>query len=118
MVSAFASRLNHRLAGLSLPPGVLQQVHTGENKLAGLRVPAGLNPRTQATIEESIGRAFVFGFRIILLICAGLSVGSAAVAWRMIREDKPKLHGQTHGRDRPKLAGEWRQSKSMWRDSA
>ena len=51
---------------------------------AGLHVPAGLNPSTNTAINESIGEAFVFGFRIVMLACAGLSLGSAAVAWLMI----------------------------------
>ena len=87
MVNAFASRLNHRLAQLSLPPGVLRALQADEIKLAGLEVPAGLNPSTKAAIKESIGEAFVFGFRIVMLICAGLSLASAAVAWLMIPKD-------------------------------
>jgi EmrB/QacA subfamily drug resistance transporter len=85
MVSAFSSRLNHSLAYLSLPPSVLQTVHTEEIKLAGLQVPAGLSPGTRDAIKESIENSFVFGFRIIMLICASLSATSAAVAWRVIR---------------------------------
>jgi EmrB/QacA subfamily drug resistance transporter len=84
MVKTFGSRLNHSLAHLVLPPGVLQELHANEIELAGLHVPAGLNPGTNTAINESIGKAFVFGFRIVMLACAGLSLGSAAVAWLMI----------------------------------
>jgi hypothetical protein len=35
-------------------------------------------------IRASISRAFVHGFRIIMLICAGLSLASALVARLMI----------------------------------
>jgi len=87
MVNAFASRLNHRLAQLSLPPGVLQMLQADEIKLAGLQVPPGLNLSTKAAVKESIGEAFVFGFRLVMLICAGLSLASAAVAWLMIPLD-------------------------------
>ena len=87
MVNAFASRLNHRLAQLSLPPAVLRALQSDEIKLAGLEVPAGLNPSTKAAIKESIGEAFVFGFRIVMLICAGFSLASAAIAWLMIPKD-------------------------------
>ena len=58
-----------------------------EIKLAGLQVPDGLNPGMKIAIRESIGEAFVFGFRIVMLICGGLSVASAAVAWLMIPKD-------------------------------
>jgi len=87
MVNAFGSRLNHLLAHLMLPPGVLQQIQTDEIKLAGIQAPAGLDASTRAAIKESVGEAFVFGFRIIMLICAGLSLASAAAAWVMIPKE-------------------------------
>jgi EmrB/QacA subfamily drug resistance transporter len=84
MVNAFGSRLNHSLLRLRLPPGVLEMVQADEIKLAGLRVPDALSPTVKADIEESIADAFVFGFRTVMFICAGLSVAGAAVAWLMI----------------------------------
>ncbi len=84
MVHAFGSRLNHRLARLSLPPSILQEIQADEIKLAGLQAPAGVDPSTKAAIKQSVDEAFVFGFRIIVLICVGLCAASAAVAWLMI----------------------------------
>jgi len=84
MVDAFGSRLNHVLHRLSLPPDILHAVQSEERKLAGMQVPDGLDPATAAAIRETIRGAFVFGFRIVMLICAGLSVTSAAVAQRML----------------------------------
>ena len=84
MVDAFGSRLNHILAHLSLPPDALHAVRSEERKLAGMQVPGGLDPGTTAAIKEAIREAFVFGFRIVMLICAGLSVASAAVAKLML----------------------------------
>jgi hypothetical protein len=83
-VKAFGFRLDNALAHLPLPPGVLQELHADEIKLAGLQVPADLNPGMKIAIKEAIGEAFVFGFRIVMLICAGLSVAGAAVTWFMI----------------------------------
>jgi EmrB/QacA subfamily drug resistance transporter len=88
MVRAFSSNLNHRLAHLSLPPSILQNIQTDETKLAGLQVHASLSPDTREAIKESVGTSFVFGFRIIMLICASLSATSATVAWRMVRKGK------------------------------
>ncbi len=84
MVKAFGARLNHSMAHLPLPPGILRQVQANEIKLAGLQVPGGLNPGTTAVIEGLVRQAFVFGFRVVMLICVGLSVASAAVAWQII----------------------------------
>jgi EmrB/QacA subfamily drug resistance transporter len=86
MLCAFTTHLNSRLAQLSLPPEILRQIEASETKLAGLQVPMGLRPSTQSSIEESVGKSFVYGFRIIMLICVGLSAISAAVSWRMIRD--------------------------------
>jgi len=49
-----------------------------------LQVPTGLDPGTAAAVKQLIGHAFVFGFRIVMLICAGLSVASAVLAGLMI----------------------------------
>jgi EmrB/QacA subfamily drug resistance transporter len=94
MVKAFASQLNSGLAHLMLPPSILAELQANKNKLAGLQVPADLSPNLKADIHISIRQAFVFGFRTVMLICAGLSLGSAAVAWFLIPRDRAhrKLH--------------------------
>jgi len=84
MVKAFGSRFNGSLTRFGLPPGILQELQENTNKLAGLHAPPGLDPSTEAAIRKSIGEAFVFGFRIVMLICAGLALASAVVAWVMI----------------------------------
>ncbi len=84
MVKSFSSSLNRSLAGGLLPPGILRYVQANEIKLAGLDLPSGLDADKTAMIRVSISRAFVFGFRCVMLICAGLSLASAAVASLMI----------------------------------
>ena len=84
MVKAFGSRLNHGLRDMSLTADVLQQLQANEIKLAALPVPQGLDSNMTAAVKHSIAEGFVFGFRIVMLVCAGLSVVSAATAWRMV----------------------------------
>ena len=84
MVKLFSSSLNRSLRGAVLPPGILQYVRSNQIKLAGLDVPSGLDAQTAALLRASISHAFVFGFRIVMLICASLCVASAAVASLMI----------------------------------
>jgi hypothetical protein len=43
-----------------------------------------LDSATAALIRNSIFRAFIFGFRIVMLACAGLTLASAVVAGLMI----------------------------------
>ncbi len=52
MVNAFSFRFDRSLAGLSLPPNVLQERRANEIKLAGLPVPAGLDPTADAAIRD------------------------------------------------------------------
>ncbi|MGA8272951.1 MAG: MFS transporter [Candidatus Sulfotelmatobacter sp.] len=91
MVNAFSIRLNHELARHSLPPGVLKALQADEIRLAGLQPPTGLDPAESAAIKESIWGAFVFGYRIVMFICAGLSLASAVVAWLMIPKAPHRL---------------------------
>ncbi|QNI32823.1 MFS transporter [Alloacidobacterium dinghuense] len=84
IVYAFRIRLNHALDHLALPPAILHDLRAHESRLAALEAPANLDPNIRAAINNSIRQAFVFGFRLVMLFCAGLSLGSAAVAWLML----------------------------------
>src|SRR3984885_9919881 len=84
LVKLFSSSLNRSLASVRLPPGILEYVRSNEIKLAGLDLPSGLNGGTTALLRASISHAFVFGFRVVMVICAGLCLASAAVAALMI----------------------------------
>jgi hypothetical protein len=84
MVKLFSSSLDRSLAIAPIPPGIFQYVQSNEIKLAGLDLPSGLDSDTAALVRVSISHAFVSGFRIVMLISAGLSLASAAVAALMI----------------------------------
>src|SRR5437660_3889154 len=91
MVYCFRARLDRTLDHLSLPSSILQEVRNHETRLAGLQVPTDLNPGAKTAIKESIGQAFVFGFRIVMLICAGLALASGAVGWLMMPKARHRL---------------------------
>jgi len=84
MVAAFSSQLNQRLAKLALPPTILHDIQSNEVRLAALALPGGLDTTTANQVRADISRAFVFGFRVVTLMCAGLAVVSGVVAWLMI----------------------------------
>lgn len=90
MVKAFGFRFERSLADFSLSPSVLEELRANEIKLAGLPVPSGLDPSATAKIRESVQESFVYGFRIVMWICAGLSLASGAVAGRMIPQDRDR----------------------------
>ena len=84
MVKAFSSSLNHSLSHLALGPDVLRDIQSNQTKLAALDLPQSLDDSTAAALHAAISHAFVFGFRLIMLLCAALSIASAAVAAAMI----------------------------------
>ena len=79
------------LVGLSLSPSTLQQLRAQEIKLAGLQVPAGLDPEKSAAIKTMVQEAFVFAFRLVMVICTFLSLASAAIPGRMIPDNRPRI---------------------------
>jgi MFS family permease len=84
IVKVFSLHLDRSLASLPLPPDILHSIESNEIKLAGLDLPSGLQAGTATMIRALISQAFIFGFRIVMLICASLSLASAVVAWLMI----------------------------------
>ena len=98
MVNAFSFRLNRRLVELSPPAAVVETIRSNEIKLAGLPIPADVSPDVRSAIQKSVADAFVFGFRIVAVICAGLAMASSATAWILI----PKEAGSGVSRARMK----------------
>ena len=84
MVKSFSVRLDHDLARFPLPSEVTKNLKSNRTRLAAIEIPAGLDSNTFAEIKSSINDAFVYGFRLVMLICAGLAVASAGHAWLLI----------------------------------
>jgi EmrB/QacA subfamily drug resistance transporter len=92
MVAAFRSHLHDALANLKLPPAALDSIHSNETKLAGLEVPPGLDARASASVHAAITQAFIYSFRLVLLVCAALALISALISWRMIPANCPAVN--------------------------
>jgi EmrB/QacA subfamily drug resistance transporter len=84
MLGAFSFHLNRSLSQLQVPRDAKLELQANEIKLAAMVVPTGIDANTASAIKVSINQAFVFGFRFVMLICAGLAITSAAFAWRLI----------------------------------
>jgi EmrB/QacA subfamily drug resistance transporter len=80
----FSAGLDARVATLDLPPEARQQLEAGKVDLGGAEVPEGLDEATSAAVERAIHEAFVAGFRVAMLIAAGLALASAVVAGIMV----------------------------------
>jgi EmrB/QacA subfamily drug resistance transporter len=84
MAAAFAHSLRSSLGSLNLDAKLVHDLQSNVAKLGSLDAPPGMDSEAAGKVRSAIADAFVFGFRLILLVCAGLAIASAGVAWRMI----------------------------------
>ena len=84
MAAAFAYSLRRSLPGLNLNVGIVHQLESNVAKLGSLDAPPGVDSQTAAGIRSAVSDAFIFGFRLIVLVCAVLAIASAGVAWRKL----------------------------------
>ena len=84
MVAAFAHSLRNSLAGMNLNEHVRQELESNVAKLASLDAPSDTDPYAASTIRLAVARAFIYCFRLIMVLCSGLAIVSAGVAWRKI----------------------------------
>ena len=84
MVAAFASSLRASIAMLHVDATGVRYLEANVAKLGTLQPPPNLDPQTTSNVRAAITHAFVFGFRMMMLLCASLAIASAAVAWRLI----------------------------------
>ncbi len=85
MVDAFSHYMNARLTQLNIPSDALRDLQSNVARLAAVALPKDLDPGMAAQLKTLIDRSFVFGFRLIMFVCAGLSLMSSGFAWRMIQ---------------------------------
>jgi EmrB/QacA subfamily drug resistance transporter len=80
--STFNRSLDRRLAALPLPPETRRQLDGERVKLAGARVPAGLETGIGRSVARAIEESFLASFRLAMLLMAGLALASAlGAAW-------------------------------------
>ena len=84
MVPAFRSNLERSIGSLGLPPAVMRDIQANSVNVGNLTVPVGLDVATAAAVRADIARAFVFGFRCVMLISGCLAIAAAVVALILI----------------------------------
>ncbi len=76
---------------LKLPPQIHQQIEMQQEKLAGIAIPKEVNNQQREAIKRAINEAYINGFRTVMLLCVGLAILSAIIAWLMIKDiSKPE----------------------------
>ena len=90
MVRAFGLQLGRSLAHLSLPVHLLREIQLHEIDLASMQVPTGLDPNVRGAVTLSIEGAFIYGFRIVMWLCAAMALVSSLFAWLMVSKSARK----------------------------
>ena len=89
MLVWFSRALDQRLAQLPLDEGVKQSVLEQRVKLGGIQLPESFDANNKDSVASAIDEAFVEGFRLLMLISAGLAAGSGLISWALIRSHAP-----------------------------
>jgi EmrB/QacA subfamily drug resistance transporter len=92
IAATFNAALDSRLASLSLPPPALEALDAERGKLAAAAVPDALDDATRAAVQQAVAASYLAGFRLVMLVAAGLAVAGAAGAWLLI-QDPPARAG-------------------------
>ena len=85
MFHAFNSCLDQRLNQMPMTAEVRQAVNSERLKLAAAELPRSIDEQARLTIKQAIDECFVFGFRRVMLLGAGVALAGSALAWLMIR---------------------------------
>ena len=85
MFQAFNSYLEQRLNLIPIPVEVRQALNTERLKLAAAEIPRSVSEETRVAIRQAIDECFVFGFRRVMLVGAGLALAGSVLAWLTIR---------------------------------
>ena len=80
LAAAFGSALSANLTDLDAPPTVLEAVVAQEDDLAAVEPPPEVDEATAAAIDTAVDEAFLGGYRLIMLIAAGMALASALIA--------------------------------------
>jgi hypothetical protein len=69
---------------------VRQALDVQRDKLVGVEVPASVSGEMRVALHRAIDEAFIAGFRLIMLISAGLALASALCALLMVPSSDKK----------------------------
>jgi EmrB/QacA subfamily drug resistance transporter len=111
MFMVFSGSLDSRLEALDLPPEARQQLEEEKIQLAAAKVPEGLDNASGTAVERAIDEAFVAGYRVVMLVAAGMALASALSAALLIEGKQLEEHRPTNRTKRSwpleKATGSW-----------
>ncbi len=93
MLGAFSTSLDGRLDDVNLPPAASAEVAATQDQLAAMPAPPSLDAGQQGRFREAVDRAFVDGYRAVMIGCALIAFLGAAIAAVTIREREARQGG-------------------------
>jgi EmrB/QacA subfamily drug resistance transporter len=84
MLGVFRWSLGQQLAVIPLPAALRQAIQGESGSLAGIKLPPGVGGTTATLLHHAIDQSFVDGFRVVMLVCAGLALISSLMAALLI----------------------------------
>jgi len=84
MLQTFSRHFEQRLAGVALSDDARRSLYEQQVRLAAIELPADMNAATRNQVEQIVSDSFISGFRLIMLIGAGMAGASALSTWLLI----------------------------------
>jgi hypothetical protein len=97
LLQTFSRNFQRRLVDIDLGEDLRQSLYSQRVKLAGLELPETLDAERRAQLQQAITESFIAGFRLTMLVGAGLGLASSASAWLMIGKRKGVEDEYEHG---------------------
>lgn len=98
MTGAFARNFQARVQAIDLPAETRAALGAQTSRLTMVSPPEESNVETRQAIERAAKESFVGGFRVVILICAALTLASALSALLLIEGRAQSSKGRKHAR--------------------
>lgn len=95
----FSIILNGKVDALDLPESARTQLEAEAANLANATVPEQLDAEQAAAVQRAIDESFVNTFKVIMLICAGLSIKAGLLAALFVEPRLPDPDGNAGAAD-------------------
>ena len=103
-VAVFSGLYLHGLGAAHLSADAYQALAAQQTRLAGVSIPPGLDAAAQTAVRHAIDAAYVAGFRVAMLIAAGLALASSLAAALLVQGKGLVAVGREIARDLQRLA--------------
>ncbi|GAC1581828.1 MAG: hypothetical protein NVS4B1_18140 [Ktedonobacteraceae bacterium] len=98
---AFSTSLTSNIAALHLSPNVQQTILAQHGRLTAIDIPGTVQGATRVAVRTAIDESFIVGFRLAMLVGAGLALSGAVCAFFFVSSPAklPKHTGEHHSGD-------------------